>query len=62
MRGSEVEDVLHEAVCANVWYAMSRILERSPAIAAAVRNEELHLKGAICSPQTGEVTVLDEEG
>jgi len=25
----EVDDIMHEAVCANVWYTMNKILERS---------------------------------
>jgi carbonic anhydrase len=57
-----VDDDLHEAVCANVWCTVSAIQERSPAEAAAVRNKELLLKGAVYSLQAGEAGVLDEEG
>jgi len=41
---------------------LEKILERSPAIASAVRREELMLKGAVYSLSTGEVTILEEEG
>jgi carbonic anhydrase len=41
---------------------MTKILERSSAIAAAVQKEELMLKGAVYSLSTGEVTILEEEG
>ncbi len=55
-------DVMHEAVYANVKFTMNRILERSPIIAAAVKNEELMLVGAIYSLQTNEITLLEEKG
>ena len=58
----QVENVLHEAVCANVWFTMNRILERSPLIADAVQKGKVLLKGAVYSLQTGEVTTLEEEG
>ena len=57
-----VDDVLYEAVCASVWYTMSRILERSSVIADAVVKGELLLKGAVYSLTTSQVTILKEEG
>jgi len=58
----EVDDIMHEAVCASVWYTMSKILERSSVIADAVLNGELLLKGAVYSLTTGQIMILDEEG
>ena len=58
----EVEDVVLEAVQANVWHTMGKLIERSPAIAEAVQNGSLVLSGAVYSLTTGEVTILDEEG
>ena len=58
----KVDDVMHEAVCASVWYTMSKILERSSVIADAVLNGELLLKGAVYSLTTSQVAILEEEG
>ena len=53
---------MHEAVCASVWYTMSRILERFSVIAGAVLNGQLLLKGAVYSLTTSQVNILEEEG
>ena len=58
----DVDDILHETVCASVWYTMSKILERSSVIADAVLNGELLLKGAVYSLTTSQVAILEEEG
>ena len=55
-------DVMHEAVYANVKFTVNRILERSPVIAAAVRNGKLLSVGAVYSLQTNEITLLEEKG
>ncbi|UCF89556.1 MAG: hypothetical protein JSV70_04820 [bacterium] len=57
----EVEDVLQEAVHATLWSTMSKLIERSPTIAEAVRNGDVFLKGAVYFMETGEVTILEGE-
>jgi carbonic anhydrase len=61
-QGGEVEDIVLEAVQANVWPTMGKLIERSPVIAAAVRSGTLELAGAVYSFLTGKITVLEEEG
>lgn len=58
----EVEDVMEEAVKANVWHTMNRLLERSTVIAGAVTEGRLLVKGAVYSLRTGEVALLEAEG
>ena len=58
----EVKDVVFEAVRANVWHTMAKLIERSPVISDAVRNGSLMLTGAVYSLSTGRVTILKEEG
>jgi carbonic anhydrase len=62
MQEEEVDDIMHEAVHATVWYTMTRVLNGSPVVAAAVRNGDVLLKRAVYSLSTGEVTILEEEG
>ena len=59
-KGKEVDEVMHEAVYATVRYTITRILELSPVIAAAVRKGDLLVKGAVYSLSTSEVTILEE--
>lgn len=61
-RNDKVDDVVHEAVYASVWYIIERILDLSPVIAAAVKNEDLLIKGAVYGLSTGEVSLLEQEG
>lgn len=58
----EVEDVVLEAVQANIWHTMGKLIERSPVIAGAVQSGSLMLTGAVYSLTTGQITILDEEG
>jgi carbonic anhydrase len=58
----EVEDVELEAVQANVWHTMGKLIERSPVIAGAVQSGSLMLTGAVYSLTTGQITLLVEEG
>jgi len=58
----EVEDVVLEAVQANVWHTMGKLIERSPVIAEAVQSGSLMLTGAVYSLTTSQVAILEEEG
>lgn len=58
----EVEDVELEAVQANIWHTMGKLIERSSVIAGAVQSGSLMLTGAVYSLTTGQITLLDEEG
>ena len=58
----EVDDIMHEAVCANVWHTMEKLIERSPVIAEAVQGGSLMLTGAVYSLTTSQVAILEEEG
>lgn len=51
-----------EAVTANIWHTMGKLVERSPIIAEAVQNEGLTLTGAVYSLATGKVTILAQDG
>ncbi len=50
-----------EAVTANIWHSMGKLVERSPMIAKAVQSEEITLAGAVYSLGAGKVTILAQD-
>jgi carbonic anhydrase len=53
---------MQDAVRANVWNIMGKLIEKSPVIAKAVRSGSLTLTGTVYSLTTGEATIMEEEG
>lgn len=60
-QGEGVEDAVTEAVEANIWYTMNRLIRESPVIDRGVQAGRLLLKGACYSLSSGEVRMLTEE-
>jgi carbonic anhydrase len=58
----QVEDIMQDAVRANVWNIMEKLIEKSPVIAKEVHSGSLTLTGAVYSLTTGEVRTMEEEG
>ena len=58
----QVEDIMQDAVRANVWNIMEKLIEKSPVIAKAFRSGSLTLTGTVYSLTTGEATIMEEEG
>ena len=61
-QSEKVDDVELEAIKANVWHTMGKLVQRSPIISEAVRSGDVELAGAVYSLEAGSVTILTEDG
>jgi carbonic anhydrase len=61
-QSEKVDDVELEAIKANIWHTMGKLVQRSPIISEAVRSGDVELAGAVYSLETGSVTILTEDG
>jgi carbonic anhydrase len=61
-QSEEAENVELEAIKANIWHTMGKLVERSKVIEEAVRGGDVSLMGAVYSLETGSVTILTEDG
>jgi carbonic anhydrase len=61
-QSEKVDDVELEAIKANIWHTMGKLVQRSPIISEAVRSGDVELAGAVYSLKTGSVTILTEDG